>query len=390
MREVTAFESASHRLLLRAGYVRQVAAGIFALLPLGHRAAAKVEQVVREEIDAIGGQELSMPVVHPAEPWKLSGRWDAIDETLVRFRDRRGHDMVLAMTHEEIVAFLAATDVTSYRQLPQLIYQFQTKFRDEARPRAGLLRVREFTMKDSYSLDVDEDGLRAQYAAHYHAYFRIAARAGLPVVAVASDVGIMGGRVAHEFMYVTPIGEDTLVICEHCGYSANAEVAAYVRRERDETEQPAERRATPETTTIEDVARLLGEPPERILKTVAYVAELEGRRAVVVAVVPGDRNVNETALAHAVAARELRAATQADVDGTGLVLGYASPVGIDGERVIVVADPEVATMRDAVAGANAPGEHIVHTSYGRDFTARVVAGIASAYAGAPCAQCGEP
>ncbi|HMO35488.1 MAG TPA: hypothetical protein PKA06_05540, partial [Gemmatales bacterium] len=202
----------SHQFLLRAGYVRQLAAGIFSYLPLAHRAMKKIEQILREEMDAIGGQEVTMPVVHPAEPWQQTGRWQAIDESLARFKDRKDRDMVLGMTHEEIVGVLTASEVKSWRQLPILIYQIQTKFRDEARPRGGLIRVREFTMKDSYSLDKDEAGLKKQYAEHYHAYFRMYARCGLPVIAVGSDTGMMGGKVAHEFMYVTPIGEDTLVI----------------------------------------------------------------------------------------------------------------------------------------------------------------------------------
>ena len=220
---------ASHQLLLRAGYVRQLAAGIFSHLPLALRSLAKIEQIIREELEAIGAQELSMPVVHPAELWQQSGRWQTIDETMVRFNDRRERALLLAMTHEEVVAELARSEIHSYRQLPKLVYQFQTKFRDEARPRGGLIRTREFVMKDSYSLDRDLAGLERQYVAHYNAYQRIAARVGLPVLAVGSDVGLMGGSLAHEFMYLTPVGEDTLVLCAQCGYAANQEIAQFVK-----------------------------------------------------------------------------------------------------------------------------------------------------------------
>ncbi|MBL8096663.1 MAG: proline--tRNA ligase, partial [Anaerolineales bacterium] len=221
----TEAESKSHQLLLRAGYMRPLAAGLFSLLPLGQRVAAKVEAIIRSEIDAIGGQEMKMPVVHPAELWRESGRYDAIGDELGRFTDRNGRDMVLAMTHEEVVTDLARREIKSYRQLPQLIYHFQTKWRDDPRPRAGLIRVREFTMKDSYSLDASWEGLAKQYDAHFAAYERIYSRCELPVVAVKSDTGMMGGKEAHEFMVLTPIGEDTLILCSACGYTANRQVA---------------------------------------------------------------------------------------------------------------------------------------------------------------------
>src|SRR6188768_4403103 len=218
-------EMPSHRLLLRAGYMRQLGAGIYSLLPLGFRANQRVEQVIREELNAIGGQEMEMPVVHPAEVWKESGRYAKIGPELVRFKDRGERDMVLAMTHEEVVAILLRDIVQSYRQLPMIVYHFQTKFRDEPRSRGGLIRVREFVMKDSYSCDRDEAGLDAAYWAHHRAYTRIFERLGLQAVAVSSDVGMMGGSLAHEFMFLNPAGEDVLVLCEACGYAANRQVA---------------------------------------------------------------------------------------------------------------------------------------------------------------------
>ena len=221
-------DTASHALLLRAGYVRQLTSGIFSLLPLGHRVAANIEGIIRAEMDALGAQEMAMPVVQPAALWRRSGRYDAIGSELARLRDRNGRDLVLALTHEEAATDLAADIIRDHRQLPMSVYQFQTKFRDEARSRAGLIRVREFTMKDAYSFDLDEAGLEVTYAAYLAAYRRIFARLGLEVAVVASDAGAMGGSSAHEFMVLTAIGEDRLVLCTACGYAANAEVAGEV------------------------------------------------------------------------------------------------------------------------------------------------------------------
>ncbi|MBZ0301086.1 MAG: proline--tRNA ligase, partial [Anaerolineae bacterium] len=266
-------EIPSHQLLLRAGFIRQLAAGVFTYLPLGWRALRKIEVVIRREMDAIGGQEISMPVVHPADLWKESNRWYEIDESLARFEDRGGRDMVLAMTHEEVITDLVRKEIRSYRQLPALLYQIQTKWRDEARPRAGLIRVREFLMKDSYSLDVDEAGLDTQYRAHYQAYFHIYHRCGLPVIAVASDTGMMGGKLAHEFMYLTPIGEDTLLTCAACGHAANREIARFRKPAAvEETPLPVEKAATPDTTTIDALAKLLDIAPARTAKAVFLMA----------------------------------------------------------------------------------------------------------------------
>ena len=222
-------DSKGYELLLRAGFIQQLGAGIFSLLPLGLRSVRKIERVIREEMDAIGGQELLMPVINPADIWKETGRYYSIDKEMSRFQDRVGRDMVLAMTHEECVTDIARNEIDSYKRLPQLVYQLQTKWRDDPRPRAGLIRVREFTMKDSYSFDRDYDGLVKQYKAHYRAYFRIFSRCGLPTIAVGSDSGMMGGKVAHEYMYLSPIGEDTIIMCPECGYTANRQVATFVK-----------------------------------------------------------------------------------------------------------------------------------------------------------------
>src|SRR5512136_3371790 len=240
-------EVISHQLLLRAGFIRQLAAGVFTYLPLAWRSLRKIADILREEIDAIGGQEMKMPVVHSADLWQETGRWYEIGPELARLRDRQGRDMALAMTHEEVVADLARRDIRSYKQLPQLVYHIQTKFRDDPRPRAGLIRVREFTMKDSYSLDADEAGLDKQYRAHYQAYFNIFNRCAVPAIAVGSDVGMMGGSLAHEYMYLAPVGEDTLVLCKKCGYAANRQIARSAKRAAaPEALEPIEKVATPD------------------------------------------------------------------------------------------------------------------------------------------------
>jgi len=220
-------EITSHQLLLRAGFIRQLAAGIFSYLPLAQRSMTKIENILRQEMNAIGGQEMTMPVVHSADLWKETHRWYEIGSEMGRFKDKSGRDMVLAMTHEEVVADLVRNEIQSYRQLPCMIYHIQTKWRDDPRPRAGLIRVREFTMKDSYTLDADWEGLDKQYQDHYQAYFNIFNRCAVPSIAVASDVGMMGGKMAHEFMYLTPVGEDTLLLCDSCGYTANRQIAQF-------------------------------------------------------------------------------------------------------------------------------------------------------------------
>lgn len=391
-------EVVSHQLLLRAGYVRQLAAGIFSYLPFGHRSMAKIEQIIREEMDAIGGQEITMPVVHPAELWQETGRWYQIGDEMVRLKDRAERDLVLAMTHEEVVADLVRREIRSYRQLPALVYQLQTKFRDEPRPRAGLIRVREFTMKDSYSLDVDQAGLEEQYRAHYTAYFRIFSRCGLPnVIAVKSDTGMMGGKLAHEFMFLCDIGEDTLALCDACGYSANQQVARF-RKDAPEAEAQAEltKVETPGASSIEDLARFLQVPESKTAKVVFFFAAVPAataadpeatREVLVMALVRGDHQVNETKLSNALKARWVRPATNEEIRGVGAVPGYASPIGVDRKKVLVVVDELVADSPNLVSGANEEGYHYTGVNVGRDYRTDVRADLASAYEGAPCPQC---
>lgn len=389
---------ASHQLLLRAGFIRQLAAGVFSLLPLALRAQRRIEAILREEMDAIGGQEISMPVVHPADLWKESGRWQQIDAELARFKDRSGREMLLAMTHEEAVTDLARREIRSYRQLPRLVYQIQTKFRDDPRPRAGLARVREFTMKDSYSLDADWEGLDRQYRRHYQAYFNIFRRCGLEVIAVQADTGMMGGKLAHEFMFLTAIGEDTLMLCDACGFSANRQVARFRKTlPPAEAPRPIEKTATPDCKTIDELAAFLDVRSEQTAKAVFMMATLppsaEGgalqaqkREQFVFAVIRGDMEVNETKLANVTGAQSLRPATEDEIRGVGAIPGYASPLGLT--DVLVIADDAIPSSPNLVAGANESGYHLRNVNYGRDYQAAIVADIAAANAGDACPNCG--
>jgi prolyl-tRNA synthetase len=386
-------EIPSHQLLLRAGYIRQLAAGIFTYLPLARRALNKIENIMRREIEAIGGQEITMPVVHPADIWKETGRWYQIGSEMGRFKDKADRDMVLAMTHEEVVADLARRVIRSYKQLPKLIYHIQTKWRDDPRPRAGLLRVREFTMKDSYSLDADWDGLDRQYRQHYQAYFNIFHRCGLPVIAVRSDVGMMGGTEAHEFMFLTPHGEDTLLLCDRCGYSANHQVARFQKCTLPtEDLKQLEKVPTPDIKTIATLAEFLGIPQAKTAKAVFLMAAIpqdgELIEHFVFAVVRGDMDVSETKLANLLNARDLRPASEEEIRKVGAVPGYASPIGLS--DVLVVVDEAVATSPNLAAGANEEGFHMLNVNYGRDYQADFAADITSAPDGAPCPECSAP
>ena len=379
-------EMVSHRLLLRGGYVRQLGSGIYSLLPLGFRVNKRVEQVIREELNAIGGQEMEMPVVHPADVWRASGRYDAIGQELTRFKDRNGRDMVLAMTHEEVVGILLADIVKSYRQLPMQVYHFQTKWRDEPRARGGLIRVREFVMKDAYSCDRDAAGLDVSYEAQHEAYVRTFERLGLKTIAVASDVGIMGGTQAHEFMVLNPAGEDVLVLCEACGYAANRQVARIPRPDPEsEAPLPLEEVATPGTTTIALLAAFLGVPASRTAKAAFFVA---GDGRLVTAIVRGDHEVNETKLANAVSASTgLRPATVEEIRAAGMEPGYGSPIGARDTTTVV--DELVARSPNLVAGANREGFHFRNVNVGRDFTPEIVADITNAQEGDPCPDCDD-
>ncbi len=402
-------EVESHKLLMRAGFIRPLGAGIFSYLHLARRSMNKIEAILREEMDAIGGQEITMPVVQPADLWKETGRWYKIGAEMGRFTDRNEHDMVLAMTHEEALSDLVRREVQSYKDLPRLVYHIQTKFRDEPRPRAGLIRVREFTMKDSYSLDADWDGLAKQYRSHHQTYFNIYHRCGLDVRAVKSDSGMMGGKIAHEYMYLNPIGEDTLILCDTCGYSANRQVALFQKPAAEAEEpKPLEKVRTPACKSIEDLANFLGVPKSRTAKAVFFMAtspvtdpkDLERplgsiEEKFIFAVIRGDMELNETKLANAVGARDLRPATEEEIRAVGAVPGFASPIGLSrpgdpqSSGMLVVIDDSILASPNLVAGANEADYHLLNTNTPRDYTADLVADIASAEEGHPCPNCGN-
>jgi prolyl-tRNA synthetase len=376
-------EAASHRLMVRAGLVRQLTAGVYVYLPLGQRAIDKVNAIIREEMNGIGGQEITMPVLHPAELWQQSGRWYDIKDEMFRLKDRHGRDMCLGMTHEEVIAWLASKEIRSYRELPQVWYQIQTKERDEARPRSGVLRTREFWMKDAYTLDVDEAALAVAYDRQKEAYVRIFQRSGLTFHVVESDVGMMGGLGAHEFMAPSEAGEDEIARCPACGYGANVELA----RSRPAASAPStsaggsrEEVPTPGVRTIAEVCQLLDIGPADTIKSLLYV----GPSGPVLALVRGDQQLHEKKLARLLGG-EVRSAHPDEVrDALGAPVGSVGPVGAP---VPVVAD-EILGEGTYVAGANREGVHLRGVRPGRDFAARS-ADLHLAQAGEGCPTCDE-
>ena len=378
-------ETPSHRLLLKTGMVQQVAAGVYSYGPLAQRALAKVQTIIREEMDAAGGLEVKLPALQPRELWQSTGRDQAFGPDMLRLQDRRGREMVIAPTHEETVTLLARQFIQSYRDLPRILYQIQTKFRDEPRPRAGLIRVREFDMKDAYSFDADEESLDRTYQRMVQAYRNIFGRCRLPVVQVEADSGAIGGKDSHEFILPTPVGEDVLLQCPGCGYAANVERAVSQKPAvGDETPLPLEEVHTPNTMTIEAVAEYLGIPTGKTLKAVFYWVDGQ----VVFATVRGDLTINEIKLKRALNAQELRPATDAEVAAAGLVAGYASPIGLASVRT--VADESVRSGCNFVVGANKPQFHLRNANYPRDFQVDLLADIAAAQEGHPCLHCGTP
>ncbi|MGL4651742.1 MAG: proline--tRNA ligase, partial [Caldilineaceae bacterium] len=369
---------------------------IFDYLPLGQRVKAKVEQIIREEMDAIGGQEVTLPMVHPAEIWQRSGRWYQIGDDMARLKDRNGRDMCLGMTHEELMADIAQQVVSSYRQLPFILYQIQTKFRDEPRPRAGPIRVREFTMKDAYTFDRDSAGLDAVYPHMYQAYFNVFRRAGLQVIAVASDVGMMGGSMAHEFMALLGIGEDTLILCDQCGYKANRQVATMAKPQpAPAVALPLEEVHTPDTTTIASLAEFMGIEQAQTAKAVFFMAQIDQPDGAIAdkfvfAVVRGDMELNETKLTNAIKARSVRPATVEEIKAVGAEAGYGSPVGVQRDKVMLLVDDLVAASPNLVAGANKPHYHLRNTNHGRDYQADMVIDLVAAGDGHACPKCGSP
>ena len=377
-------EIPSHQLLLRAGMIRRLMVGLYSYLPLARRVIHKIEAIIREEMDAIGGQEIDMPFVQPADLWQESGRWEElVGKELAGFEDRFGRPLVLAMTYEEAVTDLVRSQINSYRQLPVMLYQIKLKFRDEPRPRAGLIRVREFTMKDAYSFHADEANLDQYYDLMYQTYLKIFQRVGLDVVAVESDPGIIDGSNAHEFMLISDSGEDRVVFCSGCQYTANADVAVMQKPKVDNGEpQPLDEVATPGQTTIESVANYLGVAKTQTLKAVFYSTD---NRLIFVAL-RGDLEVNESKLQKIVGASHLWIATEAELQRYGLVAGYASPIGIKG--VTVVVDESIISTTNLVGGANKQGRHLRNVNFPRDFRADIVDDIALVQENSTCVHCG--
>ena len=383
LREVPAeAETASHQLLLKAGMIQQVTAGVYSYLPLGWRALRKMEQVIREEMNAAGGQELHMPVLQPYEMWQESGRDVAFGKSLFTLIDRRERKLVLGPTHEEMVTDLARRNVKSYRDLPLMLYQIQTKFRDEPRPRGGLVRVREFTMKDAYSLDTDAEALDVSYKKMIQVYRNIYARCGLNAMLIEADSGAIGGKDSHEFMVATEVGEDEVVYCKSCGYVANVERASFVKAKlAEEPLLPLQEVATPGAKTIEEVANFLGVPKSRTLKAVFYSTD----GGLVFVTIRGDLEVNEVKLKNALKGSELRLANDEEVKAAGLVAGSASAIGL--KKVKVIADDSITTGHNFVVGANKDGYHLKNANYPRDFKVDLIADIALARAGHQCPKC---
>ena len=387
-------ETASHQYLTRAGFVQQVAAGIYSYLPLGWRSLTKISNIIREEMDSAGALEVRMPVVQPRELWEQSGRAETFQPPLASLKDRRDRNMVLAPTHEETTTFMAAANLESYRDLPFNLYQIQTKFRDEARPRAGLLRVREFEMKDAYSFDRDEEGLDASFQVMADAYHRIFTRAGIDVRMVEADSGPIGGKDSNEFVLLADSGEDTIFVCsdDNCSYAANAEKAEFAKPAApQEDASDLEEVHTPEIKTIEALARFLDVPVSKTVKAVFYAPETSENDEIIFVSIRGDLEVNETKLRNAMGGTEPRLATPGEVAAAGLVAGSASAIGLDAAdgprsrvKITSIFDDSVVNSPNLVAGANKTDYHFMNGNYGRDFSADIVVDIAMASEGDAC------
>ncbi len=379
-------ETVSHQLLLRAGYIRKAGAGIYSYLPLAQRVLRKIETIVREEMDRAGGQELLMPIIQPRELWEQTGRWDVYGDEMFRLVDRHQRHFALGPTHEEIITSLVDNDVHSYRDLPLLLYQIQNKYRDEIRPRFGLMRGREFIMKDLYSFDIDEEGLDISYRKMYDAYHRIFQRLKLQYRVVEADSGAIGGNESHEFVVLADTGESEIVYCENGDYAANVEKAACVYKDEGNDEAPLEMQKihTPGMRTIKDLVEFTGQPEQRHVKTLTYYADGE----LVAAVLRGDRELNEIKLKQVLGCRELYMADDAAVrEACGAGFGSLGPVGLN---IKVYADLEVAGMRNLTCGANEDDYHFINVNPGRDFVPEDYVDIRNAVEGDLCPVCGKP
>ncbi|HPN84713.1 MAG TPA: proline--tRNA ligase [Victivallales bacterium] len=381
-------KTASHIFLIRGGYIRPVSAGIYSLLPIGHKVCAKIERIIREEMNAIEGQEVTMPVVLPRELWDESGRYDSVGEELLRFEDRNGKEMLLAMTHEEAVVHLTRSEVNSYKQLPVMLYQIQTKYRDEARPRAGLIRVREFKMKDGYSFHAEQKCLDEYYKKALHAYERIFKRCGMNnVVCIESNPGMMGGNESHEFMAIANCGEDTIFMSPDGSYKANREVAVSAVKFEKSAPLPLEKVATPGKKTIEEVASFLGQELKNTGKAVFYKTH-EGK--LIFAMIRGDFEVNESKLKRYLKVDDLAFADDALIKKCGAEPGYASPMNLDPDKVKIIVDRSIAESSNLTVGANEPDHHIKNFNIERDMPKGAeITDIACAREGDPCPVTGQ-
>ena len=380
-------DTISHQLLLRAGMVRKVAAGIYTLLPLGNRVVRKIEQIVREEMDRAGGVELLLPIVQPAELWHQTGRWDVYGPEMFRLKDRHGRDFCLGPTHEELITHLFSQEVKSYRQLPLLLYQIHNKYRDERRPRFGLMRGREFIMKDLYSFDKDEDGLAVSYQKMYDAYSRVFERCGLRFRAVEADSGAIGGEHSHEFMVIADTGEAEITYCPVCDYAANVEKTPchYQGSEQKEEAGPLQLVATPGARTVEDVASYLNLDHTKVLKSLFY--KVDGK--LVIVLVRGDRLVNEVKVLNFLNANHLEVADEREMDDLGIPMGFAGPVGLrERTDVTILGDWETKHLYNAVAGANKKEYHYLNVNPGRDYQVDYYGDFRLAVEGDPCPHCG--
>ena len=381
-------EIVSHQLMLRSGMMRKVASGIYSFLPMGYRAFRKVENIVREEMDRAGAQELIMPAVLPAEVYMASGRWNKFGPEMFRLQDRSGRSFCLGPTHEEPFTEAVRDNIHSYRQLPVTLYQIQHKYRDEKRPRFGVMRAREFVMKDAYSFDTDEHGLSVSYKAMYNAYCRIFDRCGLDYILVDADPGAMGGSGSQEFMVKSSVGEDAIAYCPSCGYAANEEKAPCMASERGKPEalQEIEKIHTPHVRTIEELMKFMNASPTEFVKTILY--NIDGK--IVAVMIRGDHEINETKLSNIFDATELALASFADVERvTGASVGFAGPVGLK-EDVTIIADTEVSTMTNFIVGANETDYHLRNVNILRDFRVTKTADIRTIEPGDPCPTCGSP
>lgn len=377
-------EVVSHKLLLRAGMVRRLTSGLYTYLPLGLRVMEKISRIVREEVNAADYQELLMPMVQPADLWKETGRWEHYGKELLRFKDRNNRDYCLGPTHEEVITDLVRGEVRSYRQLPVRLYQIQTKFRDEIRPRFGLMRGREFIMKDGYSFDATDAGAEASYRAMHGAYTRLFQRLGLRFRAVEADSGSIGGNFSHEFMVLADTGEDTIAFCHDCDYAANVERAEVLWKGAPATAvcPPAEQVPTPGAHSAEDVAALLGVPAAQVVKTMLFKADGQ----TVAVLVRGDRQVNDIKLKNLLKAQDVALADAAAVEAASRApLGFAGPVGLN---VPVYADNELQGGTDYVTGANTGDAHLRHVDLNRDATVTAWADLRAITGADPCPRCG--